>query len=240
MKRYTDSEKWLDPWFRKLTPTGKVFWLFLLDKCDIAGVWERDDDFFQFVSGSSVLVDAHLEELGDRVTILDDSRILVPKFVKFQQGGELTESKPFHRGIFKILDKHDLEQNEDGMIMALNGKPMASECHSYGIGMSTSKRKRKRNNKEKVEIPEALRTSAFEKAWDDYLQMRKENNWGTLKESSLRSKFKTFEEHGEPATVKALTRSVEQGYRGVFLDKEKTTNQGNAKDDDRDYENACG
>ena len=244
MKRFTEADKWLDPWFRQLTPTGKVFWLFLLDSCDIAGVWERDDAFFQFVSGSMVEVDAHIEELGDRVVVLDASKILIPKFVLFQQGGELKESKPFHRGILKTLQKHHLEQDGNGMIMALNGKAMAYECHTDGMAMPTSLNKRgiskSKNKGEKVKIPEALQTAAFDAAWNDYLQMRKENNWGTLKAGSLKSKFKTFEEHGEPATVAALIRSVEQGWRGVFPEKEKTTNQGKAKDDDRDYANACG
>ena len=236
MKRFTDAEKWLDPWFRNLTPEGKIFWLFLLDNCDIAGVWERDDAFFQFVSGISAPVDDHLKELSDRILALDEKRILVPKFVPFQQGGGLNDRKPFHRGIFKILEKLGLEQQEDGMVMPLNGKAMPLESHRHAIAMPTSNSNSLGNSKSKEraqKIPESLNTPEFREAWKAYLDMRKENNWGTLKPTTLKSKFKQFEEIGLEESVQALKTSVLQGYRGVFPSNDKRIKQ---DDNDRNYD----
>jgi len=50
-KRFTDSEKWKDPWFRKLSTTGKLLFLYLCDQCDIAGFWEIDLDRAAFDIG---------------------------------------------------------------------------------------------------------------------------------------------------------------------------------------------
>ena len=247
MKRFTDSEKWVDPWFRQLTPTTKIFWLFLLDNCDNAGIWERDDAFFKFVSGIEIEVDAHLEDLADRIVVLDENRILVPKFVSFQQGGELKESKPFHRGIFKILYKHGLAQSEDGNICHSNGIAMPclsqsnsiaipKQSHSDGIPMASSIGKG--NGKGKVKekawtIPEEMNTPEFREAWNAYLAMRRENKWSTLKPSTLQAKFKEFQEHGIKESIRALTESVRQGWRGVFPGGK---NNERHDDNDRNYD----
>ena len=221
MKRFTDAAKWTDPWFRNLTPSGKIFWIFLLDNCDNAGIWERDDAFFKFVSGIDVELDAHLEELADRIVVLDECRVLVPKFVLFQQGGELKESKPFHRGILKILDKHGLEQNGDGRIRESNAISMAKESHTDGIPMPTSIGKGIGKGKVKKEIPEELNVPEFRKAWEDYLTMRRQNKWATLKEATLQAKFEEFIEHGVEESVRALKQSVRQGWRGIFPGKDR-------------------
>ena len=41
-KRFTDTDKWKKQWFRKLKNDNKVFWMYLLDQCNHAGIWEVD------------------------------------------------------------------------------------------------------------------------------------------------------------------------------------------------------
>lgn len=42
MKRFTETNKWDDKWFRGLSPAHKLIYLFMLDVCDHAGFWEID------------------------------------------------------------------------------------------------------------------------------------------------------------------------------------------------------
>lgn len=42
MKRFTETGKWEDKWFRGLSPAHKLIYLYLLDVCDQAGFWEID------------------------------------------------------------------------------------------------------------------------------------------------------------------------------------------------------
>ena len=42
--RFTKTEKWDDIWFKSLTPLQKVCFIFLCDRCDLAGFYELDLD----------------------------------------------------------------------------------------------------------------------------------------------------------------------------------------------------
>ena len=39
-KRFTDTEKWKKGFVRNLPPAYKLLWLYMLDDCDNAGVWQ--------------------------------------------------------------------------------------------------------------------------------------------------------------------------------------------------------
>ena len=41
-KRMTDSDKWKKGFIRGLAPKYKLFWLYILDDCTHAGIWETD------------------------------------------------------------------------------------------------------------------------------------------------------------------------------------------------------
>lgn len=54
MKRFTETTKWDDPWFRKLTPAAKLLWQWMLDHCDGAGVIDPDLELASFQTGCSI------------------------------------------------------------------------------------------------------------------------------------------------------------------------------------------
>lgn len=106
-KRFTASEKWEDSWFRGLPPAQKLLWLYILDKCDAAGVFEFDQELAEFCIGDSV----DISSLGDRVSRLNGSKWWIPKFIPFQYGVEITEldsKSPVHKGVLRIVEKYAL------------------------------------------------------------------------------------------------------------------------------------
>lgn len=106
-KRFTASEKWEDSWFRGLPPAQKLLWLYILDKCDAAGVFEFDQELAEFCIGDSV----DISSLGDRVSRLNGSKWWIPKFIPFQYGVEITgldPKSPVHKGVLRIVEKYAL------------------------------------------------------------------------------------------------------------------------------------
>lgn len=108
-KRFTETTKWNDPWFRTLPPRSKLLWFWLVDHCDCSGVLEPDWGLVSFHVGEEV-TSRDLKPLGDRVE-MRGGKIFIPKFVSFQFGRLSADSKP-HQGVFKLLRKNGIDVQE--------------------------------------------------------------------------------------------------------------------------------
>ena len=255
MKRFTDSDKWRDPWFRRLSNSGKLFFLYLCDNCDNAGVWERDDELCQWETGFSDDVKNLLEELGNRVEILDNGRILLPKFVLFQQGGPLSEAKPPHRQIIKMLEKHALALDEKGKAKVMDNLSITKAKVNDNLSITLAKviGRGNSNSKGKVEgecegetrkhpseqIPKDLQDGDFEEAWLEYLVHLDEIGHKRPGKTAVKAMFHKFRKHGIETSARAIRHSIEQNYAGVFPETMTRNNvkKGNPNHADRDYDN---
>lgn len=113
MKRFTESTKWDDPWFRQLPAAAKLLFLWLVDKCDGAGIIDADIGLASFQIGMKINDDT-LALLGERITRLDNGKIILTKFIKFQHG-ELSRECKAHNPVFKSLEANGLlTVGEDG------------------------------------------------------------------------------------------------------------------------------
>tara|TARA_R110000868_G_scaffold93805_2_gene259380 strand:+ start:3423 stop:4145 length:723 start_codon:yes stop_codon:yes gene_type:complete len=105
-KRFTETTKWDGSWFRLLSPRRKCLWLFLADRCDQAGVIERDLALFSFFVGDSI-TDKDVGALAENVRVIANGKLWLPKFVRFQYGNLSRDCLP-HRPVFAAMDKHGL------------------------------------------------------------------------------------------------------------------------------------
>lgn len=130
-KRFTDSDKWSDVWFRQLPPLAKLFWVFLLDKCDCAGFWKTDYELASFLVGKSIdeSILAHFE---GRIEKINGDKLWIVKFVDFQYGLLREEVSP-HRPVVKILAKYGLlERVQEDFL-----NPSKSKGYGKGYGRVT-------------------------------------------------------------------------------------------------------
>lgn len=127
MLRFTESDKWLDPWFQQLSPEPKLFYLYLLDTVDHAGVWEENWRMAEFLIGQELDQHTILEELETRVFRLGEDKLYLPKFIAFQlRGKELRPDYNPHKGIVKALAKSGLEYK--------HGEGLTKPCPSLAQG----------------------------------------------------------------------------------------------------------
>jgi hypothetical protein len=105
--RFTDSRKWDDPWFRKLACKHKAFWIFLLDKCNHAGIWKVDMESAEFHIGDKFdIKDVH-NVFRERVVDLK-GKWFIPKFISFQYQVDVNSLNPdnrVHKSVLMLLQK---------------------------------------------------------------------------------------------------------------------------------------
>lgn len=124
-KRLSATEKWDDPWFRKLKPEYKALWLFLVDKCDHAGIWKLDADAWKYYIGVPFTPEAVLQAFNngkERVKQVGDKWI-VTGFIEFQYG-ILNPEHRVHKSVIERLSK----ASKKG-IKTLN-KPLPNSMHT--------------------------------------------------------------------------------------------------------------
>tara|TARA_R100000664_G_scaffold9545_1_gene15976 strand:- start:1845 stop:2369 length:525 start_codon:yes stop_codon:yes gene_type:complete len=107
-KRFTETAKWEDSWFMELTPTEKLFYLYILDRCNNCGVWEVNFRLAEFMIGLPLNQTEILERFKNRIKLLENGKKwLIPKFIQFQYGQLNPKCKP-HLAVIKLLEKHNL------------------------------------------------------------------------------------------------------------------------------------
>ncbi len=154
-KRFTCTDKWNDPWYRRLTPIHKCLWQYLVDNCDNSGVWKTDYELASFKIKAEVRQDdlLTLNEGKDRLVIEKDHVVIID-FIPFQIGNLTGQNLTnLQRNCLNLLAKHK-ERGLDVM-----GKlPVANRYIDKGKG--------KGNIKDNIAY--SIYTKKFEEVWKRY------------------------------------------------------------------------
>jgi len=116
-KRFRDTDSWKKKWIRKLNPEMKLFWFYLLDNCDHAGIWEVDIELASFQMGVKLDETRILKVFNRKIVPFKTDKWFVPKFIVYQYG-ELNENNRVHNSVINILNKYGLYK---GRVSPLQG-----------------------------------------------------------------------------------------------------------------------
>jgi len=121
-KRFIDTKIWDKAWFRKLSPKNKLFWIYLLTRCDHAGIWDADWEAAEFLIGEWVNYDELPIEITAKMQyIKGDEQYFIPSFVEFQYGILKANSKP-HLSVIKRLTDKGLMKGIESVSITLKDK----------------------------------------------------------------------------------------------------------------------
>lgn len=103
MKRFTETLKWDDPWFRALPGHVKLGFLYIIDRCDNAGFWEVDLDGMEFQTKlSRVHCEGALKGL-ERGIKEASGWVWVRNFLRHQKNDRLNSDNPAHKQIISLV-----------------------------------------------------------------------------------------------------------------------------------------
>lgn len=132
-KRLFDCDCWKDPWFRKLKPEHKLFWVFLLTNCECWGEWKPDAELASFFMGKKIVLREYLRKINNngkkRIEILENGNWFITGFIFFQYG-ELSYKCNAHKPVIDNL------------------KRLKKEGYLKGTCRDQKQRQDKNNNKE--------------------------------------------------------------------------------------------
>lgn len=158
VKRFTDTDKWNDPWFRQLPGVEKLIFLYVIDRCNNAGFWEIDNDAIAWhTKVNANLIEGAWKGLGRGIKIVD-GWAWVRRFLRHQKNEIINSNNPAHKQIIAQIEdqlerfKSCAEFNE--FIRGCNGskKPLFSP-----IGTGTGKGTKKKEDKNSDEYTEGRR-----------------------------------------------------------------------------------
>lgn len=105
MKRFTETDKWRDPWFRSLSAPSKLVFFYVLDNCNNAGFLEFDRELLViFTKMKEEHLEGALKGLS-RGIIEADGWLWVRRFLRHQKNESLNGDNPAHKQIISLLSE---------------------------------------------------------------------------------------------------------------------------------------
>tara|TARA_R110000782_G_C14534468_1_gene382886 strand:+ start:39 stop:527 length:489 start_codon:yes stop_codon:yes gene_type:complete len=159
-KRMTDSEKWKDPWFSELSNDYKIVWLYLLDDCDNAGIWQCNMRMLNFNCNTTFNKSDIEEEFKERLSMISKDKFIINKFCEFQYGVGFLNSK--NKAVISAVNKLNIYN----LVEYSKGIYTLSIPYQYSI--DTPKEQEQDKFKDKLKEEKQERVKEFEKEFSEF------------------------------------------------------------------------
>lgn len=115
-KRFTDNEKWKKQFFKGLSTVNKLFFIYILDECDNAGIWHVEPEIAEIRIGEKINLQLAKKQLGKHIIEIDDGeKWFIPSFIQFQYG-QLNPNVKAHKSVLDKLQQKNLIQTYEQLI----------------------------------------------------------------------------------------------------------------------------
>lgn len=206
----------------------KLLWLFILDECDHAGIWQVDMEVAQIKIGEKLNIESALESfMGKIVPFCDGEKWLIIDFIDFQYG-KLNPQNRVHESVINLLSKYDLLDSENNIIKPLTNPLQRVKDKDKDKDMDKDMDKAKDKDPEilkKFEPLDLENQDPFIPIWQRWVKYKKDQ-WKfkyASKDSEETAKKNLLELcEGNPIiATKILDNAIGNGYRGFFALNDK-------------------
>lgn len=228
-KRFTCTEKWKKPFIKSLKPSYKLLWLYILDDCDNAGIWQVDIEVAELRVGEKLNITEALHFFSDKIVLLEDgSKWFIPSFVEFQYPSGLSENNRAHTNILKSLYKYESQIKPLAKVAQAPYKPLEHLAHGamdmdkeQDMDMEQDKEQEQdKDTMPKIQILLPFESDEFKNSWE---------LWKDYKSKEFKFKYKTPQSEqaslmqlakmangSEDNAKKIINQSMANGWKGFF------------------------
>ena len=110
-KRFTDTGIWDEDWFYELSLEYKLFFFYLKDSCDHAGIWKPKTRAFMSATDVEISLEKALEYLNTgkkRVRVLPNGKWFIEDFFAFQYGSRINLNNRVHQSVLQCYQDNDI------------------------------------------------------------------------------------------------------------------------------------
>mgnify|MGYP003147342888 CR=1 FL=1 len=203
-KRFTDTEKWKKRFFKTLSCKHKLLWIYILDDCNHAGIWDVDLGVAGMRIGETFEEKETIKIFEENIIIVDrGDKWYVPKFNEFQYG-ELNPDSRVHKSVITILDKYGINFSDPKTVEVVEtAKKSVKRCKAPTVEEVALYCKERKN---KVD---AERFCDFYESKGWVVGSTKMKNW----KASVRSWEKN--DRDKTTNKKSLTQSQFENWQGA-------------------------
>lgn len=111
-KRFTATDIWEEDWFIEMPTEYQLFWFFIKDRCDHAGVFKVNTSFFNSLFKSNIDSETafiFFNKGKERLRKINCSSWLIEDFFKFQYGENFNGNNRLHESIATVYDKLEVK-----------------------------------------------------------------------------------------------------------------------------------
>jgi hypothetical protein len=128
-KRFIDTGLFDDSWFMGLSKDGKLLWLYLITKCDHAGIIDFNEKLCRVQTGIEKIDDA-FKQLGNRCLTVRERYRFIPKFILYQYPNfPHSNAKAQNSAISRLKEFELIKDMDNGILTLCEGLP-----NPYGYG----------------------------------------------------------------------------------------------------------
>lgn len=165
-KRFSDTEIWSEDWFLEMPNEYKLFWFYMLAKCDHAGLFKVNLRSFRglievndrSIEGQEQVLFRSSEALKyfntgkNRIRVISENLWFIEDFFVYQYGTTINTNNRLHESIQKQLEKNGIEltsirgvldlkhgvkdKDKDKDSISLTGKQIKKNNNGTGIKFS--------------------------------------------------------------------------------------------------------
>ncbi len=235
-KRFTDTEIWEEDWFLEMPPEYMLFFKFVKDRCDHAGIWKPNKRNFEMRTGKEINLEKALEFFNDekeRITVLKNGRWFLTGFIPFQYGTSLNLKNKVHQSINQLLIKNEVNMTSIRPLVEV--KEGVKEKDKVKDKVKDITLIKKEITTKLVDTEEAAYASfpfcgdEFIKTWERWCLYRKEIGKKPYKEIGLKStltKLENISGQNETEAITIIEHAIAQGWHG-FYEIKQNKNDGN-------------
>jgi hypothetical protein len=167
-KRFTDTDKFIDPWYRRLSTKNKLLWDWLLCNCDHAGIITVDFEFIEMVLAEKFEDDVLGKYFSERVFLIGPCKYFIPKFLKFQYG-KLNPGSRIHASVIALLRDAGVIYNDGDSV-----KEIENNARVIGFANPIHRVKDKDKDKDQAQDKEQDKVKEKEKVTEPKKNLPKE------------------------------------------------------------------